>query len=75
MKLQRLCDLREDRDMTQAKLAQILHVSLYTYASYERGRRGLSLEMACTLADFYSTSVDYLIGRTDDRRPYPKSCR
>lgn len=75
MKLQRLRDLREDRDMTQAKLAQILHVSLHTYASYERGRRGISLEMACMLADFYSTSVDYLVGRTDNPRPYPKSCR
>lgn len=70
---QRLRDLREDRDLTQAQLAEILHVSLYTYASYERGKRSVSLEILSTLADFYATSVDYLTGRTDEKKPYPKS--
>lgn len=71
MKL-RIRDLREDRDMTQAQVAEYLHCDQSLYSKYERGERTLPLEYAIKLAHFYDTSVDYLIGLTDRKTPYPK---
>lgn len=69
MKL-RIRDLREDRDITQTELAQILHCDQSLYSKYERGERALPLELAIKLAEFYETSLDYLVGRTDCPKPY-----
>lgn len=69
----RLRDLREDNDYKQQDIADYLSCAQNTYAQYELGKRGISPELLCKLADLYKTSVDYLIGRTDEIKPYPKS--
>ena len=69
----RIRDLREDSDLTQAQVGAAVGASQRTYAYYESGQRMLPPQVLSALADFYGTSVDYLIGRTDDRRPYPKT--
>ena len=56
--------LREDRDLKQKDLAQVLHVSQNTYSQYETGIIELTAEKLILLADFYQVSVDYLLGRT-----------
>lgn len=71
MKL-RIRDLREDRDLKQKELADYLVCDQSLYSKYERGERPLPLEYADALADFYGVSVDYLIGRTNEKKPYPK---
>ncbi len=65
MKL-RIRDLREDHDYTQQQVANYLMCDQSLYSKYERGERVLPLEVAAKLAVFYKTSVDYLIGLTDD---------
>jgi transcriptional regulator with XRE-family HTH domain len=69
---QRLKDLREDHDLSQEKLGQAIGVPQRTYSYYENGKRMIPPEILCRLADFYHTSVDYLLGRTDQKDPYPK---
>ena len=69
----RIRALREDADLTQARVGEAIGVPQRTYAYYESGQRMLPPQVLSALADFYGTSVDYLIGRTDDRRPYPKT--
>lgn len=71
----RIRDLREDQDLTQQKLANILNITQRTYSRYENDERGIPLETLCALADFYNTSTDYLLGRTDRKKPYPKSSK
>ncbi len=71
MKL-RIRDLREDRDLKQREIADFLLCDQSLYSKYERGERSLPLEYADRLADFYSVSVDYLLGRTSVKKPYPK---
>ena len=70
MKL-RIRDLREDRDLKQRQVAEALLCDQSLYSKYERGERPLPLELAEKLADYFETSIDYLIGRTDEKRPYP----
>lgn len=65
-------NLREDQDLKQKDLAAILHVSQNTYSQYETGVIELTAEKLIILADFYNTSVDYLLGRTDEKNPYSK---
>lgn len=69
----RLKDLREDKDYTQQKVADYLACNRSAYSNYEMGIRSVPLEVLWKLADLYETSVDYLIGRTDETKPYPKS--
>ena len=59
--------LREDRDLRQRQLAELLNVSQNTYSQYEAGVIALTAEHLIKLADFYHVSVDYLLGRTDKR--------
>ncbi len=68
----RIRDLREDRDLSQKFLADLLQVHQTTYSSYELGKLGIPAEVLCRLADFYHTSTDYLLGRTNVKEPYPK---
>jgi len=68
----RIRDLREDADLTQKQLAAYLMCDQSLYSKYEREERVLPLEYAVKLAQFYETSVDYLLGLTNVRTPYPK---
>ncbi|MBM6870930.1 helix-turn-helix domain-containing protein [Pseudoflavonifractor phocaeensis] len=72
MKYERIRNLREDKDLTQRKLAEILHCSQRIYSNYERGDVDIPTEVLKNLAVFYDTSVDYLLGLTDERNPYPR---
>lgn len=68
----RIRDLREDKDLTQKELANYLNVSQKSYSRYERGERTIAPEILSKLATFHETSVDYLLGRTDDKTDYTK---
>ena len=59
----RVRDLREDADKTQAQIAKILNMQTTVYQRYERGERELPLWAAIKLADYYKVSLDYLVGR------------
>lgn len=61
-------DLREDADLTQKQIAELLMCDQSLYSKYERGERALPLELAVQLADFYKVSLDYLAGRTDKKQ-------
>ena len=61
----RIKDLREDHDLYQKDLAQYLQCTQVCYSNYETGKRDIPTEVLLRLADFYGTSVDYLLGRTD----------
>ncbi len=65
---QRIRDLREDRDLTQAQVGVAIGVPQRTYAYYESGQRMIPPHVLCALADFYDVSVDYLLGRTTKRK-------
>ncbi len=67
----RIRDLREDSDLRQKDLAEYLRCSQVCYSHYEMGKRDIPTDVLIRLADFYRTSTDYLLGRTDLRRPYP----
>lgn len=73
MILKRLRNLREDRDLSQQKIADYLHINQRTYSRYENDQRMIPYQVLSALADLYKTSVDYLIERTDTKDPYPKS--
>lgn len=68
----RLKDLREDADLSQSALGEAIGVPQRTYSYYENGQRMVPPEVLSRLADFYHTSVDYLLGRTNQKEPYPK---
>jgi transcriptional regulator with XRE-family HTH domain len=61
-----LRSIREDRDIKQRELAELLHISQNTYSQYETGTIALTAEVLLTLADYYHCSVDYLLDRTND---------
>lgn len=61
----RLRDLREDNDLKQRQLAEVLHVSQTTYSRYESGMIDIPSDVLIKLADFYGVSTDYLLGRSD----------
>lgn len=67
----RIRDLREDKDLTQTQVAKMLSMSQTGYSKYETGENDVPTSILIKLADFYGTSVDYLLGRTDDPLPYP----
>ena len=69
----RLRDLREDSDLTQKALANHLHIRQNTYSQYETGQRQLPIEILIKLAVYFNTSTDYLLGITNERRPYPRN--
>ena len=71
----RLRDLREDHDLTQKQLASILKMSQTGYSKYETGENDIPTHILLKLAVFYGTSIDYLLGRTDETRAYPASKR
>ncbi len=68
----RIRDLREDKDMTQQEMADILHINRRTYSAYENGINSMTPETLCKIADFHNTSVDYLLNRTNEIKPYTR---
>ena len=68
----RIRDLREDHDLKQKQVADYLMCDQSLYSKYERGERPFPLEYADKLADYYHVSVDYILGRTNKKEPYPK---
>lgn len=59
-------------DLTQQNMADKLFINRRTYSSYETGARGIPIEVLSYIADIFNTSTDYLIGRTNVKKPYPK---
>ena len=68
----RLRDLREDKDLKQKALAEFLQIHQTTYSDYELERLNIPVAVLHKLADFYGVSVDYLLGRTNTKTPYPR---
>ncbi len=62
-------DLREDNDITQSEVAKVLGIAQNTYSQYETGKIQFTGEMLIALADYYGTTVDYLLGRTSEKKP------
>ncbi len=73
MNIIKLKEIREDKDLNQSDIAKLLNTTQQQYSKYELGIQSIPIERLDILADFYGVSVDYLIGRTDIRKPYPKS--
>lgn len=68
----RIRDLREDKDMSQTKLAKILGMSQTGYSKYETGENDVPTNILIKLAHYHETSVDYILGLTDEKEPYPR---
>lgn len=68
----RIRDLREDRDLSQTELAKILNMSQTGYSKYEVGTNDIPTKILIQLAKLYDTSVDYLLGITDEIKPYKR---
>lgn len=66
----RLRDLREDRDLSQEQIANFLGMKQPQYSRYERGTRDLPTDVLIRLAKYYNTSADYILGLTNDSKPY-----
>lgn len=71
----RIKELREDSDLSQSQIAAQLNCSQQAYSNYELGRRDVPSAMLIRIAQLHKTSVDYVLGLTDMRQPYPKSGR
>lgn len=72
MQYKRIRELREEQHLTQRQMAKLLQTTPGTYSRYERGAVKIPLKVVCGLADIHNTSVDYLIGITDQRVPHRK---
>lgn len=68
----RLKDLREDKDLVQKEIANYLGIDQRVYSNYETGKREIPTRFVVALADFYKTSTDYILGRTNNHKPYNK---
>ena len=62
----RIRDMREDNDLTQKQISEIIRCDQSLYSKYERGEREIPLNLIIKLADYYNTSIDYIVGRTDN---------
>ena len=65
-------DMREDRDLTQKQISQLLDCTQQTYSRYETGEITIDIYNLIKLAQFYNTSTDYLLGLTNEVMPYPR---
>ncbi len=70
MVFKRVRDLREDRDIPQRKIAEYLQIHQTTYSDYEIGNLNIPIDVLIKLAKYYDTSIDYLVGLTDNDKPY-----
>jgi len=66
LKITRIRDLREDKDLKQKELAEYLSIDQSTYSDYENGRINVPIEQLIKIADYYDVSLDYIVGRTDN---------
>lgn len=73
LNIDRLKEIRQDRDLQQIDIAKVFKTSQVQYSRYERGIRVMPVDKIAKLAKFYDVSIDYLLGLTDIRKPYPKS--
>lgn len=72
MHFQRLEDLRIDHDMTQSEIADQLQCQREVYRRYERGTRQIPVDMLMRLSELYNVSLDYIVGLTNETKPYPR---
>ena len=72
LKYNRIRDIRNDKDYSQSLVAKQLEIAQNTLSQYEIGGRRIPGEVLAKLALFYDTSVDYLLGLTDEPKPYPR---
>ena len=70
--LENLRALREDKDLSQKEMADLLNIHQTTYSDYELGRLNIPIPTLKALAQFHNTSVDYILGLTKERKPYPR---
>ena len=68
----RIRDLREDKDLTQKQIGQVLNMSQTGYNQYEIGKNDIPTKVLIELAKFYNTSIDYLLELTNEKKPYPR---
>ena len=73
MNINRLKELREENELLQAEVAKALGIKQQQYSEYEIGKRLIPINYLYKLAEFYATSIDYLVGKTDIKKAYPKS--
>ena len=71
----RIRALREDKDLTQAQIAQLLHIGQKTYSDYELGKTRIPVDSLIVLARFYNVSMDYICGITRQPAPFPENRR
>ncbi len=69
----RIRELREDKDLTQKQVGQILNMSQTGYNQYEIGKNDIPTTVLINLSTFYNVSVDYILGLTDEMKPYPRT--
>ena len=69
----RLKDIREDKDITQKEISDFLHIKQNTYSQYENGQRQIPVSILIKLAEYYNTSVDYILKLTDEKKPYKRT--
>lgn len=69
---ERIRNLREDKDLTQKQVGQLLNMSQTGYNQYEIGKNDIPTKILIELAKFYNTSIDYLLGLTNEVKPYPR---
>ncbi len=68
----RIKTIREDLDIKQKDIAEYLHIRQNTYSQYENGQRQIPIDVLIRLSRYYNTSVDYILGLTDEKKPYPR---
>ena len=73
--MERIRNLREDKDLSQNEIAKILNCSQTTYSRYETGDLNIPVDSLIKLAIYFNTSIDYLTGLTDEKKPYKRSVR
>lgn len=73
LNIERLKEIRKDNDYNQIEIAKYLDITQVQYSRYETGERLIPITHLIRLAEFYKVSIDYLVGLTDVRKPYPKS--
>jgi len=67
---ERIRNMREDKDLTQAQMAAYLNIHQTTYSDYEIGNLNIPVAVLSRIADLFETSIDYLVDRTDELKPY-----
>ena len=70
---ERIRNMREDKDLTQTQMANYLSIHQTTYSDYELGNLNIPIPVLDKIADLFDTSIDYLVNRTDEKTPYPRS--